>query len=78
MKMIKKNIRPFSIVILLGLLIGSLSWEVVELIIARSGLDLNLGTGPIGFDIGVLSLYVEFNPGSILGCIGGAIYFRWI
>ena len=78
MKISKKNLKPFILIIFLGLIIGTLAWEIVERIISQSGYDLSLNTEPVGFNIGVISLYVKINIGSLLGTAGGALLFRSI
>ncbi|HUZ16862.1 MAG TPA: hypothetical protein VMV68_00630 [Spirochaetia bacterium] len=78
MKLIKKNVTPFLLLIVLGIFIGTLAWDIVERIFAQAGLPFNLEVGPIGFDIGVLSLYLRVNPGTFLGAAGGVLLFRSI
>ena len=54
----------------MGIVIGSLCWEILERLITMSGINLNLSVGPVGFDISVLSLYLKINPGSFIGAAG--------
>ena len=76
MKLIKKNTRPFLLLLFLGLLIGTLTWDIIERLFAMGGIDFSLNTPPIGFDMGVIRFYLRFNPGSFFGCGGGIILFR--
>jgi presenilin-like A22 family membrane protease len=76
MKLIKKHVGAFLLIVLLGMFIGTLAWDIVERIFAQAGLPFSLETGPIGFDIGVLSVYLKINPGSFLGAAGGILLFR--
>jgi len=76
MKLIKKNIKPLVIFIFLGLVIGTLTWEILEKLVALSGRSFSLGVGPVGFDLGAFSFYMRFNPGSLLGAGGGILLFR--
>jgi len=59
----------------LGLLIGTLGWDLLESIIAMAGGSLKLQAGPLGFDLGVVSFYLRINPGSLVGCAGGVLFF---
>ena len=75
MKLTKKNRSSLVLVLILGLLIGTLSWEVLERIIALTGRQLDLSIGPVGFDLHVVSVWIRLNPGSFLGTIAGIILF---
>ena len=76
MKLVRKNLGALVVVLFLGLLVGTLAWDILERIFSQAGLPFSLSTGPIGFDIGVLSLYVRVNPGSFLGTAGSLLLFR--
>lgn len=76
MKLTKKHVGAFLLLVLLGMFIGTLAWDIIERIFAQAGLPFSLETGPIGFDIGVLSVYLKINPGSFLGAAGGVLLFR--
>lgn len=78
MKITNKNLNKFISLLLLFGVIGTLCWELIELIVNTAGLQLNLSAGPVGFDIEVLSLYIKFNPGTILGTAAGWLVFRKI
>ena len=71
MKITQKYLKYLYLFIILGIVIGSLCWEIFERLIAITGFDLNLSTGPVGFDISVLSVYLKINPGSFIGAAGG-------
>lgn len=76
MKLVKKHVGAFLLLIFLGMVIGTLAWFLVERIFAQAGLPFSLETGPIGFDIGLISFYLKINPGSFLGAVGGVLLFR--
>ena len=75
MKLSKKSRSVFLLILFLSLLIGTLSWEILERIIALTGRRMDLSIGPVGFDIGVLSLWLRLNPGSFLGTVAGILLF---
>ena len=76
MKLNKKNMPSLFLILFLGFIIGSLSWELVERILITFNIAINWEIGPLGFDLNVLSFYIKFNPGSALGIIGGLFLFR--
>jgi len=78
MKLNKKNRTSFLILILLGFLIGTLSWELLERVLITFNVTLKWEIGPVGFDLRVLSFYIKFNPGSVLGIIAGLFLFAAI
>ena len=71
MKLSQKYLKYLYLFIILGIVIGSLCWEILERILSAAGLNLDLNAGPVGFDISVLSVYLKINPGSFLGAAGG-------
>jgi len=75
MKLNKKNRSSFLVLIFLGFLIGTLSWELLERILTNFNITLNWQIGPVGFDLRVLSFYIKFNPGSVVGIIAGLFVF---
>jgi len=75
MKLNKKNRSSFLVLIFLGFLIGTLSWELLERILTNFNIKLNWQIGPVGFDLRVLSFYIKFNPGSVVGIIAGLFVF---
>ena len=71
MKITQKYLKYIYLFIILGIVTGSLCWEILERLIGLSGINMNLSVGPVGFDISVLSVYLKINPGSFLGAAGG-------
>ena len=65
-----------SRVLVLCLIVGTLAWEVLERILRMSGVPLDLTVGPIGFDIGILAVWLEANPGTLLGIVPAILLFR--
>jgi hypothetical protein len=59
-----------------GLLVGGLTWELLERVLAAFGLEIHLGVGPVGFDLSVLAVSLVVNPGTLLGAVGGLVLFR--
>ena len=60
----------------LAMIVGTLAWEIVERVLALTGVNLSLSVGPVGFDIGVLALWLMVNPGSLLAVVPGVLLFR--
>lgn len=75
MKLTKKNRSALTLLLLFGILIGSMSWELLERVIALAGKQMDLSTRPIGFDLHVISVWLRVNPGSFLGAVGGILLF---
>jgi hypothetical protein len=75
MKLNSRTRGAFVTFVLLGILIGSLAWEVLERVLLELGLELSVGVGPVGFDLSVLALYLRINPGTLLGALGGVLLF---
>lgn len=75
-KLVRKNLTPLLVILFLGLVIGTLAWNIVERIFAEAGMPFSLSTGRIGFDVDVLAVYIRVNPGSFLGAAGGVLLFR--
>ena len=77
MKITKKNF-PFLVqLVSLSVIIGSVSWGIVAVVFSGFGLNLEAAAGSIGFDIKVISFYLQLNPGTLLGIIAGiAIFLR--
>ena len=44
MKLTKKNTRPFLLLLFLGLLVGTLTWDIIERLFALGGVKVDLGT----------------------------------
>jgi len=76
MKKTKKN-KPYLILfIVLGIVIGTLLWAIIERILALQGMQLSLSVGPIGVDLYAFSVSIRANPGSFLGVFIGIFMFR--
>ena len=76
MKLTGRNRSTFLTFLSVGLLVGSLAWELLERILAAFGSELQLGVGPVGFDLSVLAVSLVVNPGTLLGALGGVLLFR--
>ena len=77
MKLSSKNLGVLWIFLFLGLVIGSLAWEVLERLLNQVGMEVALSIGPIGFDLSVLALSLEINPGSFAGLVAGFLLFKY-
>ena len=75
MKLTKKNSGLFVLLFALGLITGTFAWEIFERILSVAGVSLDLGIGPIGFDLNVIAVYLKVNPGSLLGAAAGVFLF---
>jgi hypothetical protein len=78
MKLNGKTLGPFVVLGALGSLVGGLAWELLERVLAGSGIHLDFSVGPVGFDLHVVALHFLVNPGTFLGLIGGLILFRFL
>lgn len=76
MKLSKRTSGHFFLFLLLGIIIGSLSWELLERIITLTGSTFTLAVGPIGFDTGVLEVWMQISPGTFLGAGAGLFLFK--
>ena len=76
MKLSSRNRSTFLIFLVLGFVTGTLAWEVLERIVLYMGIELDLGIGPIGFDLSVIRAYIKVNPGSFIGGLGAIVLFR--
>ncbi len=65
-----------QLIFVLAILAGTLGWEVLVSLLALGGLELDLSTGPVGFDAKVISFYMEVNPGTFLGLFFGYRFAR--
>lgn len=75
----KKNFPILLSFIMLGMIIGSIGWEIVERLISAWGSNFSLTLeNPIGFDLYVISLFFRVNLGTLLGSISGVILFKVI
>ena len=80
MKLNSRNLSRLLLLLIIGILLGSLGWEVLERIIRLGGLEFSLTTqNPITlFDLYVLSLSFRANPGTLLGALGAILVFKRI
>jgi len=82
MKIVKKNIPTIVVFSIIGILVGSFTWEILErilfLITKRSDFSLTIKESIQIFDIYVLSLSFRANPGTLLGFLGSILIIRKI
>ncbi len=78
MKITQKNLEAFISFLVLFIIIGTLVWEIFELLLSYAGFGIHLAVGPVGFDIRVLSVYIMLNPGSPAGAAAGYLLFKRI
>ena len=78
MKVSNKNLDRFIGFLILCSVMGTLCWRLVEVVLNLGGIGFSLTAGPVGFDIGVMSLYLSINPGTPLGFAGGWLLFKRI
>ena len=80
MKLNSRNLSRLLLLLIIGILLGSLGWEVLERIIRLGGLEFSPTTqNPITlFDLYVLSLSFRANPGTLLGALGAILVFKRI
>lgn len=76
MKLTKKNTKSLVTVVVLTMIAGTFFWAILEKILLLSGINLSLSTGRVGFDIEVFAVYLEANPGTVLGILSGFLLFR--
>ncbi|RPJ03674.1 MAG: hypothetical protein EHM28_14895 [Spirochaetaceae bacterium] len=71
-----KTLPVFLGLLLIGMILGGLAWEIVERIAAAAGTDFHLGMeNPIGFDLHVVAVSILLNIGSLAGAILGILLF---
>lgn len=76
MKLTTKNAPVLVRLLLLCIVVGTLTWELVERLLALGGVPVDLSLGPIGFTIDVIELWLRANPGTLLGVVAAVILFR--
>ncbi len=76
MKLTAKTLSSLALLCVLGMLVGGLSWEVLERVALHFGLDVDLSIGPVGFDLSVVAMSVTVNPGTFLGLVAAVFLFR--
>lgn len=69
MKLNKRTMSTLLVLLFLFITVGTLSWELLERILATTGLRIDWSVGPIGFDLRVLALTMQLNPGSLAGIL---------
>lgn len=78
MTLSKKNIKHLIGFLFLGVCIGTISWFIIEAIVRLFYPAFSLSTGKIGFDLQVLSIYLNLNVGTLYGLLIGYIIFKKI
>jgi mannose/fructose/N-acetylgalactosamine-specific phosphotransferase system component IID len=78
MKLTKKNLNPLLTVVILCTLGGSLAWFILEIIFSALGIPFSLSTGKIGFDLEIIAVYLNVNPGTVIGMTAGFFVFKAI
>ena len=78
MKLNRRNVSTFVMILVLSVVIGTFTWEIIERLIALAGLPLDLRVGPLGFETGVLSLRMMVNPGTVIAVPAAFRIFRSI
>ncbi len=78
MKYSKKNGPALARLIALGAVSGTLFWELLMRIFLTAGIAIDLTAGPIGFDSGVLEIWMNVNPGTAAGAAAGWYLFTRI
>lgn len=76
MKLTAKNLPVFMRILALCLVIGTLTWELVERLLDLAGVTLDLSVGPVGFDVEVIALSVMANPGTLIAIVPAVLLFR--
>lgn len=74
----KKNYKHLIFLTLLTALIGTITWLIVESIFHHAGVSFSLATGKIGFELQMISLFINVNIGTLLGLPFGWILFKKI
>lgn len=76
MKLSSKNLPLLIRILALCMLVGTLTWELIERLLLLAGVELQLAVGPVGFDIEVIVLSVMANPGTVVAILPGILLFR--
>ena len=64
-----QRIRIHAAALTAGAAAGTLLWEIFERIFAYAGYTMDFSAGPVGFDIAVLAIYINLNPGTAAGSL---------
>ena len=78
MKVTNKNLSKFIGFLVLCTVMGTLCWQLLEVLFSIAGVNFTLTAGPVGFNLDVLSIYVKINPGSPAGFAAGWLLFKRI
>lgn len=76
MKLNSKNRATFASIVILAMVIGTLSWEIIERILTVAGLPIDLSVGPLQLDAYVVAVTLRPNPGTVIGVFPGIALFR--
>jgi len=76
MKFSARNRTVLFRLIFLGILAGTLAWELCERLLSYAGVLIDLGVGPVGIDLHVIAVSLYLNPGTLAGIAGALILFR--
>jgi len=76
MKYGKKNRGVLIRLLLLGAFSGTIAWSLLERAVSYMGVQVQMGVGPVGFDLQVVSFFIFLNPGTLLGIAGSLWLFR--
>ena len=76
MKLNGKNLPVLIRLLVLFAVVCTLAWELVERLVGLAGVQIDLSVGPVGFDIEVIAVWLQANPGTLIGFIPGFLVFR--
>ncbi len=76
MKLNGKNLPTLTRLLLICVVVATIAWELLERLLALGGAPLDLSLGPIGFDIPVIAMSLQVNPGTLLGIVPAVLLFR--
>lgn len=76
MNLSKKTVKHLIGFLVLGIFIGTISWFIIEETFRVFGYNIPLSTKKIGFDLFVISLYLNLNIGTLYGLLIGYIIFK--
>lgn len=57
-------------------MLGTIAWQVAERLLTAAGWQVDLSVGPLGFDLQVIAVHLQANPGTVLGAVGGWLLIR--
>lgn len=76
MKLTSKNLPVLIRLTVLFMIVLTLAWALLERLLGLAGISMEISTGPIGFDLTVLAVWMQFNPGTLLGVLPAMLVFR--